>query len=280
MWRTFVFTVLALLAFAANSVLCRLALHQNAIDPATFSTVRFASGAAVLLAIAGGRGAVRRSKGTWVSALILALYAIPFAFAYVRLSTGTGALILFGCVQVTMLIGARRAGERIGPTQALGLGLALIGLVYLVSPGLSAPSPTGAALMMVAGVGWGLYSLHGRGAADPLMQSTGSFVRSAPVIFLAGLATLRQFHVSPTGLALAVTSGAVASSLGYVAWFAALRRLTAVRAAVVQLAVPVIAAAGGVILLSEPIPMRLVIAAILVLGGIATVIVTRSAESR
>jgi drug/metabolite transporter (DMT)-like permease len=279
MWRTVVFTALALIAFAANSVLCRLALQQNAIDPATFSSVRFASGAAVLLAIAG-RGALRRSKGTWVSALLLTLYAIPFAFAYVRLSAGTGALILFGWVQVTMLIGARRAGERIGLVQALGLGLALIGLVYLMSPGLAAPSPTGAALMTAAGVGWGLYSLQGRGAADPLMQSTGSFVRSAPLIFLAGLASLPQFHVRPTGLSLAVASGAVASSLGYVAWFAALRRLTALRAAAVQLAVPVIAAAGGVILLSEPIPMRLVISAMLVLGGIGLVIATRSTASR
>ena len=197
-----------------------------------------------------------------------------------RLTTGTGALILFGCVQVTMLIGARRAGERMKGTQAVGLGLALIGLVYLVSPGLSAPSPTGAGLMATAGMAWGIYSLRGRRAPDPLMQTTSNFVRAVPLILVVSLASIPQFHVRPAGLVLAVASGALASGLGYVAWFAALRRLTAVRAAVLQLAVPVLAAAGGVVFLFEPISPRLIIAAILVLGGIAVVILTRSTERR
>jgi drug/metabolite transporter (DMT)-like permease len=271
--------MLALVAFAANSVLCRLALQQNAVDAATFSSIRFASGAAVLLAITGGRRSVRPSAGSWTSAVILALYAIPFALAYVRLSTGTGALILFGTVQVTMLIGARRIGEHIGGMQAFGIGLAVMGLLYLVWPGLSAPSPIGAALMTTAGIGWGLYSLRGRGTDEPLLQTTSNFVRSVPLIFLASLASIAQFHISPAGAVLAVASGALASGLGYVAWFAALRGLTAVRAAVVQLAVPVLAAAGGVVLLSEPVPVRLVVATILVLGGIALAILTgRSAR--
>ncbi len=278
--RTIVFTALALVAFAANSVLCRLALQQNAVDPATFTTIRFASGAVVLLAITGGRKPLSRSKGSWISAGILALYAIPFAFAYVRLSAGTGALILFGSVQLTMLTSARRMGERIRGRQAVGLALALIGLVYLVSPGLSAPSLTGSVMMATAGVFWGLYSLRGRGAVDPLMQTTSNFVRSVPLMLFGSLASLPQFHVRPSGAILAVASGALASGLGYVAWFAALRGLTAVKAAVVQLAVPVIAAAGGVILLSEPIPTRLVVAAILVLGGIAMVIVSSTAGKR
>ena len=278
--RTIVFTALALVAFAANSVLCRLALQQNAVDPATFTTIRFASGAVVLLAIAGGRKPLGRSKGSWISAGILALYAIPFAFAYVRLSAGTGALILFGSVQLTMLTSARRMGERIRRRQAVGLALALIGLVYLVSPGLSAPSLTGSVMMATAGVFWGLYSLRGRGAVDPLMQTTSNFVRCVPLMLLGSLATLPQFHVRPSGAILAVASGALASGLGYVAWFAALRGLTSVKAAVVQLAVPVIAAAGGVLLLSEPIPTRLVVAAILVLGGIALVIVSGSEGRR
>ena len=273
--RPVVFTALALVAFAANSVLCRLALQQNAVDPATFSSVRFASGAAVLLAIAGGRSRIRRSKGTWISAGILALYGIPFAFAYVRLSTGTGALILFGCVQLTMLVGARHIGEHMKGMQALGLGLALIGLVYLVSPGVTAPSPAGAGLMAIAGMAWGIYSLRGRGATDPLMETTSNFVHSVPLMVVVSLASLPQFHIRPAGLVLAVASGALASGLGYVAWFAALRRLTAVRAAVLQLSVPVLAAAGGVVFLSEPVSRRLVVAAILVLGGIAVVIRTR-----
>jgi drug/metabolite transporter (DMT)-like permease len=277
---TVVFTALALVAFAANSVLCRLALRDDAIDPATFSTIRFASGAAMLLAMTGARKPFARSTGSWTSAAILALYAVPFAFAYSRLSTGTGALILFASVQLTMLIGARRIGELIRPVQALGLALALAGLVYLVSPGLTAPSPTGAGLMATAGMAWGLYSLRGRAAVDPLMQTTSNFVQSVPFMFVASLASLPQFHARSAGVLLAVLSGAVASGLGYIAWFAALRRLTAIRAAVVQLAVPVIAAAGGVLLLSEPIPVRLVVASILVLGGIALVIASTHRERR
>ena len=272
--RTIAFTTLALVAFAANSVLCRLALQQNAVDAATFSSLRFASGAAMLVAITGGGRSLRPSAGSWTSAIILALYAIPFALAYVRLSTGTGALIMFGTVQVTMLIGARRMGEHIGGVQAFGIGLAVIGLLYLVWPGLSAPSPIGAALMTTAGIGWGLYSLRGRGAGDPLLQTTSNFVRSVPLIFLASLASIAQFHISPGGAALAVTSGALATGLGYVAWFAALGGLTAVRAAVLQLAVPILAAAGGVILVSESIPVRLIVAAILVLGGVALAVLS------
>ena len=271
--RIVAFTALALVAFAANSVLCRLALQHHAIDAATFTSLRFASGAAMLVAITGGRRSLRPSAGSWPSAVILAVYAIPFALAYVRLSTGTGALILFGTVQATMLIGARRVGEQIRGIQALGIGLAAIGLMYLVWPGLSAPSPIGAVLMTTAGVGWGLYSLRGRGAAEPLVQTASNFVRSVPLILCASLVSFSQFHITPTGAALAIASGALASGLGYVAWFAALRGLTAVRASVLQLAVPILAAAGGVIFLAEPIPVRLVVATILVLGGIALAVV-------
>jgi drug/metabolite transporter (DMT)-like permease len=274
-----VFTALALVAFAANSVLCRLALQNHAVDAATFTSLRFASGAAMLVAIAGRRS-LRLSAGSWRSAVVLAVYAIPFALAYVRLSTGTGALILFGSVQATMLIGARRMGEHIRGAQALGIGLAVIGLMYLVWPGLSAPSPIGAVLMTIAGIGWGLYSLQGRGADDPLLQTASNFVRSVPLILLASLVSMSQFHISAPGAVLAIASGALASGLGYVAWFAALRRLTAVRAAVLQLAVPILAAAGGVILLAEPVPVRLVVATILVLGGIALAVVSGGSRSQ
>jgi drug/metabolite transporter (DMT)-like permease len=277
--RTLGFTTLALIAFAANSVLCRLALQQHTVDAATFSSIRFASGAAVLVAIVAVRQPVRAQTGSWISAAILFLYAIPFAFAYLRLSAGTGALILFGCVQITMLVGARRMGERIRGSQALGLMLALMGLVYLVSPGLSAPSLKGAVLMATAGVAWGAYSLRGRGARDPLLQTTSNFVRTVPLVLGVSLASIPQFHIRPAGAALAVASGAIASGLGYVAWFVALRGLTAVRASVVQLAVPVLAAAGGAMFLAEPITPRLVIAALLVLGGIAMVIASRASET-
>jgi drug/metabolite transporter (DMT)-like permease len=278
--RTIAFTGLALVAFAANSVFCRRALQQQAIDPATFSSIRFASGAAVLLAITGLRTRSRASPGSWASAAILAFYAIPFAFAYVLLTAGTGALILFGTVQVTMLGAARLGGERINKWQLIGLGLALVGLVFLVWPGLAAPSPTGAVLMALAGVGWGLYSLRGRGAVDPVQQTTSNFIRAVPLILVASLASIAEFHVSASGAALAVASGVLASGLGYVAWFAALPGLTAVKASVVQLAVPVIAGLGGVILLSEPVQGRLIGASILVLGGIALAMLSRGRTTR
>jgi drug/metabolite transporter (DMT)-like permease len=297
MWRArtdqvqaVVFTALALVAFAANSVLCRLALWQGAIDAASFTTIRFTSGAAILFAISAltvsdsaasaPSDSISSAREAWISAAVLSLYAVAFAFAYVRLSTGTGALIMFGCVQVTMLLGARRAGERIRGVQAWGLGIALLGLIYLVSPGLSAPSPIGAVLMATAGTAWGLYSLRGRGTRDPLRQNASNFVRSVPFVVLVSLVSLSQWHIGRSGVTLAMGAGVIATGLGYVAWFAALRRLTAVRAAVVQLAVPVIAAAGGALLLSEPIRLRLVVASIMVLGGIALVIAARSAVVR
>jgi drug/metabolite transporter (DMT)-like permease len=278
--RTIIFTGLALIAFAANSVFCRRALQQQAIDPATFSTIRFASGATVLLAITGMRTRSHTSSGSWGAAAILAFYAIPFAFAYVLLTAGTGALILFGTVQVTMLGAALLGGERINSWQVIGLAVALVGLVYLVWPGLAAPSPIGAVLMALAGVGWGLYSLRGRGAIDPVQQTTSNFVRAVPLILLASLASVAEFHISASGAALAAASGVLATGLGYVAWFAALPGLTAVKASIVQLAVPVIAGIGGVVLLSEPVQGRLIGASILVLGGIALAILSRGMKGR
>jgi drug/metabolite transporter (DMT)-like permease len=261
-------TALALVAFAANSILCRLALRGGAIDAASFSTIRFASGAVVLLLLtARTRRPVFPMLGSWPLACLLALYALPFAFAYTQLSTGTGALILFGSVQTTMVLGALGSGERPHAAQWAGLFVAIAGLVYLLSPGLSAPPLGPALLMAVAGASWGIYSLRGRGA-DPLARTAGNFVRSAPLVALGSVATFSQAHADAKGISLALASGIVASGLGYVAWYAALRGLTAMRAAVVQLAVPLIAAAGGVLLLSETVTLRLVVATILVLGGI------------
>ena len=281
---TVLYAALALLAFAANSVLCRLALHEAAIDPATFTSVRVVSGAAALLLVmactrrdaSGGhtvRGGTIRSLA---SPAILVLYAVPFSFAYTRLSAGTGALILFGAVQVTMLGSAAWSGERLRPAQWAGVLIALAGLLILVSPGLTAPSPWAAALMGVAGLFWGVYTLRGRGMTNPLVHTTVNFVWAVPLVLIVSALTLPQFHASPRGVLLAVVSGAVTSGLGYVAWYSALRSLTATKAAVLQLSVPILAAAGGVVFLTEPVSLRLAASAVLVIGGIALTLARQS----
>ena len=268
--RTLAYTVLALIAFAANSLLCRLALRQPHIDPATFSTIRLASGAATLLLITTAtRGADWRRSASWRSAAVLALYAVPFAFAYTQLSAGDGALILFGSVQATMLIAALRAGERVGRAQWGGLAVAVAGLVYLMLPGLTAPTPIAAVLMAIAGLGWGSYSLLGRGDADPLARTTGNFVRAVPMVCAVSVVTLPRLHAEAVGLWLAAASGSLASGVGYAVWYAALRALSSARAAIVQLSVPVLTAAGGVLFLGERFSFRLLLATILIVGGVA-----------
>jgi drug/metabolite transporter (DMT)-like permease len=286
---TLLLTAVALVAFASNSILCRLALGAREIDAASFTLVRLVSGAVMLLLI---RAAVARraapktltaaktlttaTPGPWLPAALLFIYAAPFSFAYIRLSAGTGALILFACVQATMLIGAIRSGERFQWLEGIGLVIALAGLAYLVSPGLSAPSPLGSALMAAAGVSWGIYSLRGRGSADPLGDTTLNFVWAIPLALLVSLVAIRGSHISDRGIALAMASGALASGLGYTVWFAALRGLTAIRAATVQLTVPVLAAAGGVLFLQESVTVRLVVSAALILGGVGLALAGRA----
>jgi drug/metabolite transporter (DMT)-like permease len=206
---------------------------------------------------------------------MLFLYAVPFSFAYTRLSTGTGALILFGCVQLTMMSVALWSGERPHPLQWLGLATAFGGLVYLVLPGIEAPSFAGALLMALAGFSWGVYSLRGRGTANPLAQTTSNFVRSIPFVVAVSVVTIPSFHAESRGVALAVASGAVASGLGYVIWYEALRGLTSTRAAVVQLLVPILAAIGGILFLAEAVSSRLLLSGVLVLGGIAVALARR-----
>jgi drug/metabolite transporter (DMT)-like permease len=266
---------MAMLAFAANSVLCRLALGGEAIDAASFTTVRVVSGAVMLLVLITIRRETShvRKASHWMSAAMLFLYAVCFSFAYISLSTGTGALILFGAVQITMIVAALWSGERPGAIQWLGLVTALVGLVYLVMPGLSAPSPVGSALMTLAGFGWGVYSLRGRGSKHPLAATTGNFVLAVPVAVLVGLLMVKRMEISTLGLILAVLSGALTSGLGYVIWYAALRGLTATQAATVQLTVPVLAALGGVFFLSEAVTLRLLVASVLILGGVAFAVV-------
>jgi drug/metabolite transporter (DMT)-like permease len=276
-WQTLTLTSVTLLAFAANSLLARLALGHHFADAASFTIVRFASGALMLVLISS----VRKKRfvvvpaGSLRASLALLAYGICFSFAYLELETGVGALILFGSVQVTMIVAGLLGGERPSVWQWLGLVTALAGLVVLVSPGLAAPAPIGAGLMAVAGAGWGLYSLAGRGAADPIDATTGNFVRTLPPLLVIALLAGGQRHVSPEGLALAVASGAIASGLGYVIWYTALRGLTATTAAIVQLAVPLLAAAAGVALLQEAFTSRLAIAALAILGGIALAVATR-----
>lgn len=273
MARTAFFTVAALVGFAANSLLCRTALRNGAIDPATFAAIRLASGAIVLSALALARGGRTRPRSSsWASAGLLFLYAAPFSFAYVSLGTGTGALLLFGAVQVTMLLAAVRRGERPGALRWLGLAIAFGGLIGLVFPGITAPSPAGAALMVVAGIAWGLYSLRGRGATDPLGTTAGNFLRTVPLAAALWLVARPSAPVRTVGVAWAVLSGAVASGVGYALWYRALRDLSAVTAAAVQLVVPVLAACGGIVLLGEAPTPRLAIASLLVLGGIALTI--------
>jgi drug/metabolite transporter (DMT)-like permease len=268
-------TVAAIVAFAANSVLCRVALRDTAIDAATFTTIRVVAGAAALLLVMAATQPRQRPAGSWTSAALLAAYAIPFSFAYTRLTIGTGALILFGSVQLTMLLWTVAAGERPRAVQWGGLAVALAGLLVLVFPGLTAP-PWGAALLMaVAGIAWGVYSWRGRGSANPLAQTTGNFVRAVPMVAAVSAAAVPSARLDPGGAALAIASGAIASGLGYVAWYAALRGLSGLQASVVQLSVPVVAAAGGVVLLAEAVSARLIVAAIMVLGGIAAAIVGR-----
>lgn len=277
--RTTIFTTFAMVAFATNSILCRMALGSAAIDPAGFTAVRLVSGAFVLwlLAICGaikGKGRTR-SSGSWLSAAMLFIYAISFSLAFVHLQAGTGALILFGAVQATMIMTAIYRGERPLPLEYLGLAAALAGLTYLVLPGLQAPSLKGAALMVVAGTAWGVYTLRGRGAVDPAAVTADNFMRSVPFALIAGLLLLKDVQISPQGMLLAVLSGGLASALGYVVWYAALPNLTTTRAALVQLVVPVLAAAGGVLLLSETLSVRLVLSAVMILGGIAVAIAGR-----
>lgn len=275
--RTASLTSLALVAFAGNSLLCRAALGGGLMDPAGFTAVRLASGAAMLGVLASVRSGGRpRLAGHWLSAAALFAYAIAFSLAYVTLSTGTGALILFGAVQLTMILSGLRAGERPGAAEWIGLALALTGLVVLVLPGLTAPAPMGSALMATAGVAWGVYSLRGRTSAQPLLNTAGNFLLTVPGALLLVVVGGGTSSWTPRGVLLAAGSGALASGAGYAIWYAALPALTATRAALVQLLVPVLAAAGGVVLLSEGVPLRLPIAAALVLGGVALAVTARS----
>lgn len=281
--RAALLTVLAMLAFAANSILCRLALTQTAIDPAGFTLVRIASGAASLWLIARATGHAKAGAGSWGGAAALLAYAAAFSFAYLTMTAGTGALLLFGAVQATMILAGLYRGERLVPLQWGGLALALGGLALLLAPGLSAPDPLGALLMLAAGAAWGIYSLLGRASRDPIATTAGNFLRAVPMAAVLALAAALAGPLSggglrwdQGGLVYAVLSGALASGVGYSIWYAALPALTAARAASVQLSVPVITALVAVLALGERITPVLALSSVAVLGGIALVILAKS----
>lgn len=284
-WKTGALTVLALLGFAANSLLCRAALGEGAwrIDAASFTTLRLVSGALVLgllLRARGGGSSVRR--GSWGSAVALFAYAAGFSLAYVRIPAGVGAVLLFGCVQATMLGVGLFRGERPRVLEWVGLAMALGGLIVLRLPGATAPDALGATLMAGAGVAWGVYSLRGRGNADPLAATADNFLRAVPLTLgLSALAllVLERPHATLPGVGLAVASGALASGVGYSLWYAALPHLTAMRAAVVQLAVPVVAAVGGVLLLGETLTARLVGAGSALVCGVLLTLLARQRKA-
>ncbi len=279
--RLFILTLAAMIAFAGNSLLCRLALRETGIDAASFTFIRLLSGAVALWLIVKARKASWREAGNWISALALFAYAAAFSFAYIVLSAGTGALLLFGAVQATMILWGLRKGERLRVVQLLGLTLASGGLVALLFPGLSAPPPGGSILMLGAGVAWGVYSLRGKAAGDPVTATAGNFLRAVPLAAMLSIALLAWSRLDWAGIGYAVISGSLASGVGYVIWYTALPSLKAASAATVQLSVPVLAATGGILLLGEPLTLRFLLAAVAVLGGIALVVMTpQPASSR
>lgn len=269
------YTGFALVCFALNSLLCRLALGAEAIDAASFTAVRLVSGAAALclLDYFFGERDFKPARENWLSALFLFGYAICFSFAYLSLATGTGALILFGTVQATMLSVALVSGERPRLLESFGWLMAVGGLVYLVFPGISAPSLIGSFLMILAGVSWGFYTLRGRGTANPLTNTTRNFICAVLPALLVLPFAFSQVNLSSRGVVLAILSGAVTSGVGYTVWYAALKHHTATRAAILQLLVPILTAIFGVIILSEEISFRLILASVLILGGIGFAII-------
>ena len=270
--QVFVLTLFAMIAFAGNSLLCRLALKHTGIDAASFTLIRILSGALALWLIVRMRGGIHSAASSWPSALALFAYAAGFSFAYVSLPAAAGALLLFGAVQATMLSYGLWAGERLRRRQVAGLLGAFGGRVGLLLPGLSAPPLFGSVLMLGAGVSWGIYSLRGKSVGDPIGVTAGNFLRA--VSFAAGLsvAMLPWSSLDSSGIGYAILSGALTSGVGYAIWYTALRGLNATRAATVQLCVPVIAAVGGIVFLGETITLRLLIASTAILGGVALVI--------
>jgi len=289
--RLILITSLTMIAFAANSVIGRMAIGSGEtalIDPAGYSAMRLISGALVLAVLVGltgsnGKRSPRFQSGSWTSAFALFAYAVAFSYAYVALETGIGALILFACVQATMIGWALKEGDRPSGLEWLGLITAFGAFIWLVSPGLSAPDPLAAALMALSGIAWGVYSLRGRGLPNPLKATADNFMRSIVFLIpLGGIVLLTGTNVqaSGQGVLLAILSGAVTSGLGYALWYRVLRQIGATQGAIVQLTVPVIAAIGGSLFVAEGWGLRLVVSSLLILGGVAVAIIAKQRRTR
>jgi drug/metabolite transporter (DMT)-like permease len=278
--RTISLTALTMIAFAGNSLFCRMALKTTMIDAASFTLIRFISGGFVLWLVMRIKQGKPQTRGDWLSAVILFIYAAGFSFAYIKLSAGVGALLLFGAVQATMILYGMWNGERFGRWQLTGLVLALAGLTGLLLPGLSAPPLMGSLLMLGAGVAWGAYSLLGKGATDPTAVTAGNFLRAIPVSAVLSIVMIRQLSLDGPGIVYAVLSGALTSGIGYAVWYSVLPFLKATQAATVQLSVPVLAALAGILFLDEQLSLRLVLASVAILGGIVLVIKQRNSTAR
>ena len=273
MIQTISLTMLALLAFAGNSVLCRIALDNNIIDAASFTSIRLFSGIVFLLFLVRvkTKQKINLKKGSWLSAFFLFLYALAFSYGYITLDTGTGALILFGAVQATMIIYSLVKGRKLLLIEWIGLLFAALGLCILLLPGASAPSLNGFILMAISGTAWGAYTLAGKGSQNPLVDTAHNFLKTLPLIAIVTLLTLNDIQLSNKGIMLAIISGAVMSGLGYAIWYSVLTKLSVTEAATIQLSVPIIATIGGVIFSNELVTIKLILASILVLGGVLIV---------
>lgn len=279
---TALLTFLTLLAFAGNSVLCRMALESGEIDPVSFTGLRLISGAVVLLCVSALFSEKKEAvtKGTWKAGVALFIYALFFSVAYLSLGSGMGALLLFSAVQFTMLTVAFLRGERMNGVQWTGVLLAVVGLIYLVSPGLSAPDLKSSLLMIKAGVAWGVYTIEGKSSATPVLMTRNNFLRASGLTLLVGAAWYSQLEISRKALLIAVLSGGVTSGLAYALWYRVLPRLSTTQAAVLQLLVPVIAALGGALLLRESLSLRIILSSLMILGGVLCVILRKEERAR
>ncbi|MEH6534382.1 MAG: DMT family transporter [Photobacterium frigidiphilum] len=278
--QVFILTAIAMIAFAGNSLLSRAAFLETTIDPASFTSLRLLSGFVMLWLISFVNHQPYKGEGSWISAFVLFMYAAGFSFAYVSLSTGMGALLLFGAVQATMIGHGIYKGERLSKQQGAGLTLALAGLIGLLLPGLSSPPLFGAILMMGAGVAWGIYSLRGRGLGNPTLVTTGNFLRSIPIAVVMSILAFTNADIDLSGFWYAIASGALTSGVGYALWYSVLPFLKATNAATIQLSVPVLAAIAGILFLGEALSFRFMFASIAILGGIALVLIKKSSSTR
>ena len=276
--KTIIYTSLALIAFAANSVLCRKALGEGKIDAAGFTIIRLLSGSLILFIILNlpKRKKTVKSNGNWFSSMMLFLYAVCFSFAYITLDTGTGALIAFAVVQITIISQALFSGHRLSALEIFGTIMAFAGFVYLVFPELNTPTIKGFILMTISGVGWGMYTIRGQGSINPLNDTAFNFIRTIPFVLVLFVLSIKYINLSFEGVLLALISGAITSGIGYTIWYLALMGLSKIQSAVVQLLVPIIAAFGGVIFMNEVIGSRLSISSMLILGGILVVLIGKN----